>query len=332
MDYASYPLAVSEDVVRLRRCIERAGVPPKTTDRNLLVATWNLRHFGGLFDSFDENPDSPKRNLRGLACIAEVVRCFDVAAIQEVKDDLTALRRLLAWLGPTWGALLSDVTRGAGGNKERLAFVYDRRRVEASGLAGEIVLPPLPGGDPSRQFARTPYAVSFRALGEEFILLTCHVLYGDAPADRVEELQEIARWMADWAQDESRFHRDLIVLGDFNIDREGDPLFEAFTSTGLNVPQAIRAVRTNALGTEAKHYDQIAWFMGALTMRTTGAAGSVDFGDAVFQELTRQEMSWRVSDHFPLWVEFVVDRSRDQLAATLGIDPDEPGAFDAVPD
>jgi hypothetical protein len=29
---------------------------------------------------------------------------------------------------------------------------------------------------------------------------------------------------------------NLLALGDFNIDRIGDPLFEAFTSTGLTPP------------------------------------------------------------------------------------------------
>lgn len=332
IDYASYLVPVSQDIVRLRRRIQAAGVPPKSTDRNLLIATWNLRQFGGLYESFDENPDSPKRNLRGLAYIAEIVSRFDVVAIQEVRDDLTALRHLLSVLGSDWGALLSDVTRGAAGNQERLTFVYDRRRLEASGLAGEVVLPPEAGGAPSRQFARTPYAVSFKTHAEEFILLTCHILYGDAPADRVRELEAIARWMADWAADESRYHRDLIVLGDFNIDREGDPLFEAFVSTGLNVPEAIRDVRTNAVGQQAKHYDQIAWFMGALNMRTTGRAGTVEFTDAIFRDLTHQQMTWRVSDHFPLWAEFSVDRSRDELAATLGVDPNTPDPFESVPD
>ena len=49
------------------------------------------------------------------------------------------------FLGSDWGVILSDVTAGAKGNAERFAFLYDRRRVAPSGLAGEIVLPPTPG-------------------------------------------------------------------------------------------------------------------------------------------------------------------------------------------
>jgi hypothetical protein len=39
-------------------------IPPKTLDRNLLIATWNIRHFGGVTEKWTTDPeDSPKRNL-----------------------------------------------------------------------------------------------------------------------------------------------------------------------------------------------------------------------------------------------------------------------------
>jgi hypothetical protein len=43
-------------------------------------------------------------------------------------------------------------------------------------------------------------------------------------------------------------------------------------------------------------------------------------------------MSYRVSDHFPLWVEFTFERSKEQMAHTLGVDPAMPDPFGAVPD
>jgi hypothetical protein len=43
-------------------------------------------------------------------------------------------------------------------------------------------------------------------------------------------------------------------------------------------------------------------------------------------------MSYRVSDHFPLWVEFVVDRSVERMARTLGLDPAMPDPLSTVPD
>jgi endonuclease/exonuclease/phosphatase family metal-dependent hydrolase len=337
ISYTDYPRPVVEDIARLRRCIDAAQLPGKLTDQNLLIGTWNIRSFGPVFDGFGENPDSPKRNLRGLACIAEVVRRLDVVAIQEVKRDTAGIRTLVnEFLGPDWGLILSDVTVGDEGNAERLAFIFDQRRVQPSGLAGEIVLPPAATGEPVLQFDRTPYIVGFQAGGARFALLTAHIKYGDVPEDRLPELLALARFIAEEIRDRAGFEgaeeANLIVLGDFNIDQRGDnPLFQAFVSTGLFVPDQLLGVKST-FGTKPKHYDQIAWFMGDMDLGSNDRAGAIDFAGAVFQELTLQQMSFRVSDHFPLWVEFIIDRSAEQMAPALGLDPAMPDPLSTVPD
>ena len=52
------------------------------------------------------------------------------------------------------------------------------------------------------------------------------------------------------------------MLGDFNLDRIGAPLYEAFISTGLWPPTGLNAVpRTIFDDDKTKHfYDQLAWF------------------------------------------------------------------------
>ena len=336
MDYADYPRAVVEDIVRLRRRLEDSGLPQKLVDRNLLIGTWNIMSFGRVYEGWERNPGSPKRNLRAMAYISEVVRRFDVIAIQEVRRDTAAIRMLLKdFLGPNWGLIVSDVSAGVEGNRERLAFVYDKRRVQPSGLAGEIVLPPREDGNPTEQFDRTPFIVGFQSGGAIFALLTAHIKYGDVPSDRMEEVRALSEYVAAEIRDRtstSGEEKNLIVLGDFNIDSRGDnPLFRAFVSTGLIVPYELLNVKTT-YGTEPKHYDQIAWFMGELDMVCTERAGVVDFADAIYQELTLRQMSYRVSDHFPLWVEFLIDRSTEDMALTLGVDPAMPDPFGNVPD
>lgn len=337
MRYSDYPRPVVEDIVRLRRRLDAAAIPARRTDHNVLVATWNIQNFSEVFESWEENAGSPKRNFRAMAVIAEIVRRFDVVAIQEVKRNTSAIRMLLDdFLGPDWGVLMSDVTAGDKGHSERLAFVYDRRRIAPSGLAGEIVLPPGPTGNPMEQFDRTPYIVGFRAAEERFALLTAHIRYGADPADRIAELQRLARYTADEIRNRTRQagaeELNLIVLGDFNIDeRSGNPLFDAFVATGLWVPEAIRTAVTT-YGSEAKHYDQIAWFRDDFTLLSEGRAGVVDFTRAVFPEMSLRSMAYRVSDHFPLWVEFLTDRSVEAMARTLGVDPGMPDPFRGIPD
>jgi hypothetical protein len=231
-----------------------------------------------------------------------------------VRGNLTALQTLLEMLGTDWSAIMTDVTRGRAGNDERMAFVFDLRRVKPSGLAGELVVAietetSVKEGELGRQFARTPYAVSFTAGATALTLVTLHVLYGEE-TERADELREIARWLTGWAQHERRFNQNLIALGDFNIDRRGDPLFEAFTSTGLEPAPGLDEVPRTIFGTggAAKYYDQIAWFVDRAKGPMLGlewlSSGSFDFVPLLQESLTKTALSWKLSDHYPLWVEF----------------------------
>jgi endonuclease/exonuclease/phosphatase family metal-dependent hydrolase len=207
--------------------------------------------------------------------------------------------------------------------------------VEPSGLAGEIVLPPTEDGVPAMQFDRTPYIVGFRSTEDAFALLTAHIKYGDLPEDRLDEVRSLADYVAAEIRDRAKSEgeeNNLIVLGDFNIDKRGDnPLFQAFVRTGLVVPPQLHDLKTT-YATEPKYYDQIAWFMGDLDMLASERAGVIDFAGSVYQELTLRQMSYRVSDHFPLWVEFISRRGTVEMAETLGVDTAKPNPFDVVPD
>ena len=299
-----------------------AVIPAKQVDRNLLVATWNVRAFGDVTKKWrSAATDTPKRDLRDVRMIAEIVSRFDVVAIQEVKGNLRGLRHMLKALGPDWGVILTDVTKGSAGNGERLAFVFDSRRVRPSGLAAELVVPAernstrIRRGALDRQFARTPYAVSFAGSGKTFILVTLHVDFGKKAAERIPELTEIASWLGDWAEQEEDWNHNLIALGDFNIDRSGDPLYDAFTSTGLEPASGLNDIPRSIFDkpTAPHFYDQIAWFTknGSGPKRpvlslTCSNAGTFDFVKHLRGDATLTELSWRISDHYPLWVEFSV--------------------------
>jgi len=177
------PQAVRADRAALRAVLD-AAIPPKTLDRNVLIATWNIRAFGKVTPKWAaEAADSPKRSLSDVLYLADIVDRFDVIALQEIKKDLGGLRLLMQALGPHWGWILTDLTRGSEGNQERMAFLFDLRRVRPSGLAAELVVPietetSLTEAGIQKQFARTPHAVSFESQGTTFTLVTLHVLWG----------------------------------------------------------------------------------------------------------------------------------------------------------
>jgi endonuclease/exonuclease/phosphatase family metal-dependent hydrolase len=223
---------------------------------------------------------------------------------------LSALRLILQALGDSWGLIATDVTRGRAGNNERLVFVFDTRQLRPSGLAGELVgleeETDVTASGLERQFARTPYAVSFTTGPEELTLAVLHILWRKNEAERVPELSEIA----DWPRREETWSKNLIALGDFNVN-EG-PLYDALTETGLTTPEALNDVPRTIFDWSGKQhfYDQIAWFAEAGNRSVLSLdflrAGSFDLVPFLQGGLSKTQVSWKISDHYPLWVKFSV--------------------------
>src|SRR5690349_19079604 len=130
---AEVPGEVTAELAALSTALDR--VVPARTATNLLVATWNIRGFDRYTPTWRSVAgDSPIRDRSNIAHIAEIVSRFDVIAIQELRRAATGFLAMLERLGPDWAFLTSDVTEGDPGNNERLAFVYDTRRLRPSGL------------------------------------------------------------------------------------------------------------------------------------------------------------------------------------------------------
>jgi hypothetical protein len=72
----------AERLLTLKLELDKA-IPAKTVDPTLMLATWNLREFGGTKSGGRE--DEP------LYYIAEIMSRFDIIAVQEVRDNLDAL-------------------------------------------------------------------------------------------------------------------------------------------------------------------------------------------------------------------------------------------------
>jgi endonuclease/exonuclease/phosphatase family metal-dependent hydrolase len=312
------PAEVKTEVAQLEAGLD-SDVRPRLLDRNLLVATWNVRAFGGMSDTWARSDkDDPKRNLADALAIAAVLSRFDVIAVQEARSNLRALRHVLKALGPEWGLIVTDVNPPPDGNNERLAFVFDTRRVRPSGLAAELVIPEdeRKGGKRAlqEQFVRTPYAVSFVSGGQTFILVTLHIDWGDSGADRTNELKEIADWLAGWAKRTAEdYNQNLICLGDLNIAGKDDANFKALTSTGLEPPAELQGLSRTVFDKADKphYYDQIAWFNegkhAKLTLnfeKDAKHAGRFEWTKYLLTDMTPQKASWHISDHYPLWVEF----------------------------
>ena len=107
--------------------------PPSDTSRIVRIATWNIREF--------DSSSYGYRSQEAKAYIAEILSCFDLIALQEIRRDLDALDDVKRLLGPNWTYIATDVTEGASGNKERMAFLFNRDKVWFRDVAGELTLP-----------------------------------------------------------------------------------------------------------------------------------------------------------------------------------------------
>jgi endonuclease/exonuclease/phosphatase family metal-dependent hydrolase len=308
-----------------------APIPERDLRGNLLLATWNLREF--------DSGKGGRRLDEAIWYIAEIIDQFDLVALQEVREDLDALHRLLFALGKHWDFICTDVTLGHQGNGERMAFVYDTRKVRFTGLAGELV---LPREFDSLQFARTPFVTSWQAGWAKFALCTVHILYGDDRPDEPRRLQEIAA-LANLLGKRTRQRlvdrgglkvkvdgENLVLLGDFNIFARNDATMQALTTDSVfEIPVALQSVPGSNVQ-KNKLYDQIACGAYKFRFEPTPRAGVFDFYEHVFRDADAPRFdalrgrsafrTWRthqMSDHLLMWQEFRIDFANDYLAQAL---------------
>ena len=280
------------------------------------LATWNIRDFGG--HRLNPSPRTPECFLY----IAEVISAFDLVAVQEVNEDMTDFHAVMHLLGPHWNYVVTDQS----GNMERLAFVYDTRKILFRHIAGEIVLPAKKGKQPI-QFNRTPYLVAFQAGWFKFNICTVHIYYGSAKdtTQRKREISDIAKFFSDRQKKDGETY---ILLGDFNILNPDDPTMKALLGGGFEVRPELR--KPTALAS-ANYYDQIALRTQEkqFELRNSGCFHWQEYvyrdaDYATYKELMpkktasnkaakndlaayRKWRTWQMSDHLPLWAEIKTD-------------------------
>lgn len=131
---------VAERLLDLRKSLrahigeDPDGLHPGRDPRQWMrLATWNIREFpSGKYGHRLPN--------ESYYYIAEIISHFDVIALQEIRDDLRALKKVMRLLGPNWMYIATDVCEGKSGNGERMVFVYNTNTAYFRNVAGELIL------------------------------------------------------------------------------------------------------------------------------------------------------------------------------------------------
>jgi endonuclease/exonuclease/phosphatase family metal-dependent hydrolase len=325
-----------------------AGVPTRTLDEKLLVATWNIRELG------NPTPKEGPRTKEALHYLAEILSAFDLVAVQEVREDLTDFMAIMKLLGPDWGYLVTDVAPGRAGNGERAAFVYDRRKVHFEGFAGQVVLPDemTVGGKKlslGRQLSRAPFVAGFRSGDFRFTICSAHIYYGTKEpnlARRVDEIEALATTLAEHTTKHA-WAPTVVLVGDFNIFKLTDQTAARLREAGFYLPPQVADLEA---GESGMRYDQLALLSlkyGPQTVKRAAKArgGVVRFFDVLYRHGPKgsdwktyasqfpkgrggstdaskakyfaQWRTFQLSDHRPRWLELDSHFGTQRLGARL---------------
>lgn len=316
MLHGKIPANIVRGLKELRLRIGRAKIPPSVLDESINIATWNIREFG-----------KKRRRRASIHYIAEILNEFDLIAITELRDNLSDFAAVLNILGPYWRFIYSDYILDRGGNRERMAYLYDKRAVSFTGLSSELDAPRKKDketGEYRSEFSwwRRPFIASFSAGSFDFVLITVHIRWGSDKKERIKPLKLLAETLERRRKQKHSIDKDIILLGDFNIPKVNDKLYEAITSKGLKVPKAIRGIGHGSNLKKDKRYDQILHYTEH-TKCFTDNAGVLDFYTGGIsklfpgEKLSKREFTSELSDHLPLWIQLDVDTEGEQLDQIL---------------
>jgi endonuclease/exonuclease/phosphatase family metal-dependent hydrolase len=231
------------------------------------------------------------------AILADIVSQADIAAIQEVRsaapDPVEAFMALL----PARYAYALGPREGRSRSKEQYWVIYDTEKVT---LLGEDTW-----ADPDDIYERNPQAVYFQTAGQfDFILINNHIQPGNAAAE-INALSLVSDYYRALWDD-----GDILMVGDFNADGS---YYDESLLAGVFPDGEYRIIIPNTIDTTVapsdNTYDRIIITFAA----TEDYANS--FGVIRFDELydfTRLDITpAQVSDHYPVWAEFFIDRDTD---------------------
>ena len=312
MDHSRLNLDELKGLKLLRSRIKAANIPSSKLDETINIATWNIRHWG-----------QKKRRKCSLHFIAEILNQFDLISVVELRRNVSELKYVLDLLGKYWDVVFSDYIPDAGGNKERIAYIFDTRAIQFTGMAAETDGPRKKNSttgvyEPKFSWWRKPYMASFKAGSFDFVALSVHIQWG-TKAGRQKELEELAKWVKTYMKDEYRVDRDIILMGDFNIDSFNSELYKAISKYGLRAPDAIIQSEFGSNLAKGKRYDQILHHPVQTGSVFTDHGGVVDYYKGnyksllPYKHLTKDEFTYELSDHLPLWVQLNIDTADEEV-------------------
>jgi endonuclease/exonuclease/phosphatase family metal-dependent hydrolase len=259
-----------------------------SSDETLRIGSFNIQIFGV------SKADKPEV----MEVLADIVRTYDILAIQEIRDkSQTALPELVELVnsdGSNYEFVVSE-RMGRTTSKEQYAYLYNTDTILITSEA--LPYPEPEGTDP---FHRQPYIASFRAVNGNYdaVLIVVHT----DPDEATEEINALDEAL-EHAQNVYSDEQDFIILGDFNADGS---YFDEDSSSDLDdYYWVIDDTQDTTTKATDYTYDRI--------ILTDYSDFTGEFGVHRFDleyNLTYDE-TVAVSDHYPVYAEFNISGDLD---------------------
>ncbi|MEA1967876.1 MAG: endonuclease/exonuclease/phosphatase family protein [Thermodesulfobacteriota bacterium] len=275
-------------------------LPEQIVDENsntIKIASFNIRIFG----------KTKAANEVVMNQLVKIINKFDIVAIQEIRDisgtAIEELENIVDQSGVDYQVVVGP-RLGRTSSKEQYAYFY---------RTSKIVFASAYTYDDTNQdmFHREPFIAKFHTTNGhfDFVLLTIHT----DPDEATEEINALPLVISD-AQDHFSDEQDFIILGDLNADcnyyDEDDPnnIIESSDYYWL-----INDGEDTNVASSSCTYDRIIVLESSME-DVTGNFGVYRYDLEL--GLTPEETS-DVSDHYPVWAEFYIDKDSDTEPVTV---------------
>ncbi|WP_319506336.1 lamin tail domain-containing protein [uncultured Methanolobus sp.] len=281
--------------------VEFAGVYGKTSDETVRIGAFNIQIFGVT------KADNPSV----MTVLTDIIRTYDVIAIQEIRDiSQTALPELVDLVnsdGSQYDYVVSE-RLGRTTSKEQYAYVYNTHTVTIN----EAHTYPEPDGtDP---FHRQPYIASIKAMDGNYDA-TLIVIHTD-PDEATEEINALDD-VVEYAKEVYPGEQDFVIMGDFNADGSYFDEDSTCDICGSEYTWVIDNSQDTTVASSSNTYDRIV---------LTDTSDYIDSG--VFRFDTEYGLSLTeasaVSDHYPVYAEFQIDQDNDAISPSVYVPIEEP--------
>ena len=275
---------------------------PAKAQETILIASFNIQALG----------ESKMNDRWVMERLSEVIRRFDIVAIQEVRSkDQNLLPALVSYvnaLGGRYDYLLGP-RLGRTVSKEQYAYVYDASRIVTSKDCSYTLNDDIDLLHREPLIGRFVVRTSLTNRPWSFSLVDLHTDPDEAVAE-VNAMGSIMREIRNYEFATGQ-EDDVILLGDFNAA----PAKMGSLQTLAHVRPLIANQPTNVKETEL--YDNLL-IDPSTTSEFTGSAGVLKlrelFGIPMADAL-------KLSDHNPVWAEFRVDERSSQNQSQMAAQP-----------